>query len=343
MRVVFIIIDALPNHLVSSEWTPNLWNLLSEGGWNASGGKSVLSTATYPNHATFATGRLPDSHKIFTNRVWDGEQFTISSEIGPQGDTLFKAAKRYGLECVTVVGDHHLIGVMGAEESSRIWPPEGKRIDVALDEFRYAADSAVLEAVEAIDLVSASLSFVHFNEPDTVCHIHGPDSDETKARIKKTDSTLGDFLDMLKPDWEDTVVIAVSDHDQEFVVEYGFELGDELNKRGLPGIVECEGTAALVLDGPSLDDLRMIPEVEDAVILDEHNNLVWGKPGHVFGPWLDDLYGSHGSPRCSTQVAIVGGGHPKARELAKQVSKKRPMAWEWARRINDLLGLDLQV
>ena len=101
----------------------------------------------------------------------------------------------------------------------------------------------------------------------------------------------------------------------------------------------------------SLNDFHFVFEGEltdisiynKAFILDEHNNLVWGKRGHVFGPWLDGLYGSHGSPRCSTQVAIVGGGHPEARELAKQISKKRPMAWEWARRINDLLGLDLQV
>ena len=46
-------------------------------------------------------------------------------------------------------------------------------------------------------------------------------------------------------------------------------------------------------------------------------------------------------------AVITGGasglGEATARELAKQVSKKRPMAWEWARRINDLLGLDLQV
>ena len=64
MKVVFVVIDALPNDLVSKEWTPNLWELLSDGGWNALGGKSVLSTATYPNHATFATGRLPSSHGI---------------------------------------------------------------------------------------------------------------------------------------------------------------------------------------------------------------------------------------------------------------------------------------
>jgi len=343
MKVVFVVIDALPNSLVSQEWTPNLWDLITEGDWNSSGGRSVLSTATYPNHATFATGRLPSSHGIFTNRVWDGDQFTISSDVGPAGDTLFKSAKRKDLECVTVVGDHHLIGVMGAGDSSRVWPPEGKRADVALDEFRYAADTSVLDAIDAIDLVSADFSFVHFNEPDTVCHLHGPDSEETRFRIRQIDGVLGKFLERLKPAWEDTVVIVVSDHDQEFVVEYGFDLADALNQRGLSGVVEYEGTAALVFGGPALTELNLIPEIEGGVSLDEHHNLVWGKPGHVFGPWLDGLHGSHGSPRCETQVAVVGGGHPQAKLLAGLISKKRPMAWEWARHINDLLRLDLQV
>ena len=67
MKVVFVIIDALPNRLVNEELTPNLWQLAMGGGWNPRGGRAVLSTATYPNHATFATGRLPDSHGIFSS------------------------------------------------------------------------------------------------------------------------------------------------------------------------------------------------------------------------------------------------------------------------------------
>ena len=114
MRVIFVVIDALPNHWVSEEWTPNLWALLKSGGWSPSGGRAVLSTATYPNHASFVTGRDPSSHGIFVNRVWDGSQFVISSKIGPQGDTLFLAADRSGVSSAVVVGDHKLIGVMGA-------------------------------------------------------------------------------------------------------------------------------------------------------------------------------------------------------------------------------------
>ena len=199
MKVVFVIIDALPNRLVSEELTPNLWLLAMEGGWNPRGGRAVLSTATYPNHATFATGRLPDSHGIFVNKVWDDEKFTIASSIGPRGDTIFLAANRGKVSTAAVVGDHHLIGVMGAESADIFWPPDGKRADVDLDEFRYASNSAVLNAIDEIDLVSADFSVVHFNEPDTVSHIHGPDAEETKFRIRETDSALGELIDRLQP------------------------------------------------------------------------------------------------------------------------------------------------
>ena len=30
-------------------------------------------------------------------------------------------------------------------------------------------------------------------------------------------------------------------------------------------------------------------EIEGAISLDYDHDLVWGKPGHVFGPWLDGL------------------------------------------------------
>ncbi len=342
MQVVFVVIDALPNQWVTPEWTPNLWELVTEGGWNSRGGKAVLSTATYPNHASFVTGREPASHGIFVNRVWDGSKFIISSKVGPKGDTIFKSARRSGVSTAVVVGDHNLIGVMGAGDADACWPPDGARADVALDEFRYAADSSVLDAVETIDLVGTDLGFVHFNEPDTVCHLFGPDAEETKERIRGTDTAFGDLVERYKPSWDDTVLIVVSDHDQEHVVEYGFDLADALDQRSLPGIVENEGTCAVVFDGPDTETLMTFDELEGAKVLDAQHTLVWGKSGHVFGPWLDDLHGSHGSPRTSTQVAVVGGGHAQVPAIASALAKKRPQATDWAPLIGELLGFELQ-
>tara|TARA_B100000953_G_C17964772_1_gene404202 strand:+ start:46 stop:1077 length:1032 start_codon:yes stop_codon:yes gene_type:complete len=343
MRVIFVVIDALPNRWVGEKWTPNLWKVLGDGGWNPSGGRAVLSTATYPNHASFATGRDPSSHGIFVNRVWDGSQFIISSKVGPKGDTIFKAAKRSQVSSAVVVGDHKLIGVMGADQADVCWPPDGERQDVDLDEFRYAADTSVLNAVDAIHLMEADLGFVHFNEPDTVCHMYGPDAVETKERIQQTDAAFGALVERCKSRWDETIMIVVSDHDQEQVVDYGFDLADVFSQKGLPGVVENEGTCAVVLDGPDITTLKSIDHIEGASILDDRHSLVWGKPGHIFGPWLEDLHGSHGSPRTSTQVAVVGGGHPKVKQLASLISKERPVAVDWAHHINGLLDLDLEV
>jgi Type I phosphodiesterase / nucleotide pyrophosphatase len=342
MRVVFVVIDALPNQWVGPVWTPHLWRLVTGGGWNPDGGRAVLSTATYPNHATFATGREPFEHGIFVNRVWDGEQFVGAHRIGPAGDTIFAAARRHDVASAVVVGDHKLIGVMGATSADRHWPLDGRRPDVALDEFRYAADSAVLDAIDSIDLVDTELAFVHFNGPDTACHMFGPHAPETGERIRTTDAAFGGLLDRLAPQWDDTVVMVVSDHDQETVTRHGIDLPAALERRGLPGIVENDGTAALVLDGPPVEMLLDLEEIAGARILDPRHTLVWGPPGHVFGLWLDELAGSHGSPRCATQVAVVGGGHLVVSDLAAVVAATRPDATWWAQAIAGLLELQLR-
>lgn len=340
-KVVFVVIDALPLGLVGPEWTPNLHRLAEQGGTHPEGGRAVLSTATYPNHATFATGISPADHGIMVNRMWNGEAFVSSSDLGPCGDTIFTAARRAGRSSGIVVGDHHLVGVMGGFEADLHWPPDGRRPDVALDPFRYAADSSVIDAVDETSVLDCDLAVVHFNEPDTAAHRFGPDSSELAECARSTDAALGQLLERMGPVWDDTVVMVVSDHDQERVTDHGLDVQASLDQRGLPGIVETEGTAALVMDGPPVEQLLTLPEVAGALPLDADNTLVWGERGQVFGPWLDELRGSHGSPRCETQVAVVGGGHPSVAPLAARIRAERPAATSWAPTIADLLGLDL--
>ncbi len=341
MRVVFVVIDALPNRWVSAEWTPCLWDVIQNGHHNPHGGRAVLSTATYPNHATFVTGTQPAEHGIFVNRVWDGSEFVSAAKHGPKGDTIFLAADRHDIDARIVVGDHKLIGVMGGEDAYRHWPPGGARPGVALDEFRYATDQSVLDAVDKTAALDGDLAVVHFNDPDTACHLHGPNSPETGTRIKATDRAFGQLVEQLRPGWDDTVLVVVSDHDQEEVMSHGFDLQARLDTSGLPGTVANEGTAAVVFDGPGVESLRQLDEIEGAQQLDNLHTLVWGPPGHVFGPWLDDLHGSHGSPRCASQVAVVGGGHPAASALGLAISESPPAAKSWAPAIAGLLGLSL--
>ncbi|GIR37975.1 MAG: hypothetical protein CM15mP49_33600 [Actinomycetota bacterium] len=80
------------------------------------GGRAVLSTATYPNHATFATGRLPDSMEFSSIKCGMMRNSQLLPQLDPRG-TQFLAANRGKVSTAAVVGDHHLIGVMGAESA----------------------------------------------------------------------------------------------------------------------------------------------------------------------------------------------------------------------------------
>lgn len=343
MKVTFVIEDAMPNRWVGPDITPHLWGLIASGGWCEQGGESVMSSATYPNHASFVTGLQPVDHKVIVNRVWTGREFVGSDTVGPVGETVFEAARRAGVSTAAILGDHKLVGVMGAEEADLHWPPKGERPDVALDEFRYAVNQAVLDAYDAHHPGpgAVDLSIVHFNDPDTACHIHGPDSDEARERMRLTDADLGGLLERIRPEWEDSVVIVVSDHDQETVWGDGFDLAAVFDARGLPGTVESEGTAAVVVDGPSHAELLSIDGIEGVTSIDDSTTLVWGPEGQVFGQWFDFLHGAHGSPRCRTQVAAVGGGHPAVAELAASLSHRRPSAVDWAPTLANLCSFAL--
>ncbi len=343
VKVTFVIEDAMPNRWVGPDVTPNLLELASTGGRCEAGGQAVMSSATYPNHASFVTGLQPTDHGVMVNRVWTGGEFVGSESIGPIGETIFEAARRAGMSTAALLGDHKLVGVTGAQVADVHWPPDGVRPDVELDEFQYAVNRAVIDAYDshhpgpgAVDL-----TVVHFNDPDTACHLHGPDSAAARDRMRLTDADLGQLLERLRPEWDDTVVIVVSDHDQETVWGEGFDLAEEFRRKGLPGIVEPEGTCALIIDGPDTTTLMGLDGVDGAVVLDSSSTLVWGPEGQVFGLWFDFLHGAHGGPRCREQVAVVGGGHPVVAELADALNHRRPSAVDWAPTIADLCGFDL--
>jgi arylsulfatase A-like enzyme len=343
VKVVFVIEDSLPNRAVSPETTPHLWKLAEAGARHPAGGIAVLSTATYPNHASFITGALPEAHGVVTNRVWDGDNFICSSRVGPASETLFAAARRAGVSTSAVLGDQRLVGVMGADAADRHWPPLGRLPEgTPCDEFQYATDGAVLGAIDDTEALEADLVVLHLNDPDTACHLFGPDADEAVLRFQATDVALGRILESLEPLWDETIVFLVSDHDQETMLdEPAIDLAAMLVERGLPGEVSAEGTTAQVVNGPMLDELRGLPGVEGAAGSGPGRSLVWGAPGTAFGAIDWRLKGGHGSPRTDTQVAAVGGGHPLVAPLGERLCARRPAAIDWAPTMAALFGFKL--
>ena len=344
MRVVFLIEDSLPHRWVGPEFTPCLHALPKDGGAiHPLGGRAVLSTATYPNHASFITGTQPDTHGILINDVWRDGSFISSAEVGPAAETLFSAARKAGVSTAAVLGDQKLVGVMGADRADVHWPPRGVLPEGAeKDEFGYAADAEVVRQIQANDALDAELVVLHLNEPDSVCHLYGPDAEASRERFRATDAAFGAIVERLRPSWDDTVLIVVSDHDQETLgVDPPVDLNALFAERGLPGTASSEGTAAQVIDGPGLPVLLDLPGVVDGIELRDGSSLVWGDKGVSFGSIDWGLKGGHGSPRSETQVAAIAGGSARVPELVAGLMARRPMATDWAPTIADLFGFSL--
>ena len=114
LRVVMIIIDAMPHRYVDPIRTPRLWEQVTTGGRAPGGGTSLPMSVTYANHAAFVTGADPTKTGIYGNHTWNDRGGWISApKAGPQATTLFDLVADAGGRSVIVVGDHKLIAQMG--------------------------------------------------------------------------------------------------------------------------------------------------------------------------------------------------------------------------------------
>ena len=319
--------------------TPTLFALAAEGGWARNGGRAILSAAPYPNHATFITGVGPSEHGIYTNRAWSATGKRPAQEVGPRASTLFEECRASGLKTVAAFGDQNLVGVCGAEKADLHWPPGGVLPDEApRGKLGYGADRAVLQAVDTMDLVGADFVFLQLDEVDTARHLSGPFGDAVLEQCRATDAALGEILERFRSQWDDTLVIVVSDHDHEAVEAGAVDLAAEAAARGLDVEIDHEGTAALVVGEVGDSELLELPGVEGTALLAPGFKLVWGPPGQQFGiDW--GLAAQHGSPRTLKQLAVVGGGHPGARTLATEIEASPPSALSWAHRVRHWLAL----
>jgi hypothetical protein len=344
MRVVLIVIDAMSHRHVSHELTPNIWRQAQAGGRAPEGGVSLPMSVTYANHAAFVTGVDPSVSGVYGNHTWiDGEGWVKAPKAGPRATTLFDRVKAGGRRSVIVVGDHKLIGQMGGGTADESWPPNGWIPDgTARCEFGYPVDAAVVAAARQIGL-DADFVVLHLNQPDTTSHVYGPDSAEALAQYTSTDAAYGELIALLDDGWDHTVVITVSDHDQETITDHtSVPLAEALAPFGEVSVVG-EGTGALIhgsLDEAALGVVLGVPGVEGVEQLSDDVWMAWTVPGRVFDESPIPLGGQHGSPRCRTQLAVVSGGHERVPALAGWVSRSRPSALDWAPIIAGLLDVD---
>jgi hypothetical protein len=346
VRVLFLVLDGVSPRHVDPAVMPTLYDLASTGGWWPEGAVGVMPTSTYPNHATFVTGVTPDRHGIVANEIPTAAGPVPSWERGPRSATLFDAVGAAGRRSAAVFGDHHLVGVTGAARADSMWPDGGFTPDVDLDVLGYAKDrETTARVLEAIDR-GADLIVVQLNETDTAAHIFGPDAPEALDRYGRADARLGAILDRLRSEWDQWVVIVVSDHSQESVTDpVPIDLRLAAGPRGLAGVVVDDGAVAVVAGAMATPGAWMeeVPGVEGTMRIDDHTVLAWSSPGRWFSSVAWPVHGVHGSPRTAPQVAVVGGGHPGAADLVAGFGADRPRSTAWAPAIAGLLGITAPV
>lgn len=344
MRVAFVVLDGFPVRHVRAELTPTLWRLAADGGTFGVHVRSVLTSATYPNHASFVTGTTPDRHGLWTNHVVREGRVRTASEVGPDVATLFDACRAAGRRSTAIVGDRHLVGVCGLQAADDHWPPGGQLPEgTATDPLGYALDDGTLARHVGAAQTDADLLFLHLNEPDTWGHLHGPDTDGALGAYADADRRLAVLLEAFSARWDDTVVIVVSDHDMATVTGLAIDLRAPATAAGAGVHVLEEGSAAAVvgLDPTRGSWLSRIDGVACAIEVTPDLRLVFAEAGRWFASVDLPLRGVHGGLETQRQLAAVTGGHPAVRALHRALAAGLVQAEDWAPTIASLLGLDL--
>ena len=347
VKVVLLVLDAQPHRHVSAEVTPVLAGLAAEGGAAPSGGRAVLTSATYPNHASFVTGTDAVGHGLYANHVVRDGRVRRAYDVGPSAPTVFDACRDAGRTAVAVFGDHHLVPVMGAGAAATHWPPDGVLPDGRrLDDFGYLHDAETIVPLCAAAAAPFDLLVCQLNGPDTAAHLHGPDSAAAKAIYTETDGFVGELVEALRPAWDDTVLLVVSDHDQTTLSDdEPIDLQAAAQAVGVEATIVLEGDGAVVVGDDGLDGswLRAVDGLAGTEELAPGLRFVSAAPGRWFAPAGTEvgLKGIHGGLATRAQVAIVAGGHPAVPRLASGVARRVPDAPDWAVTIAELLDLDL--
>ncbi len=344
MRILFLVLDGLSPRHVDDEVMPVLAGMARNGGWSRKGGLGCLPSSTYPNHATFVTGVSPERHGIVANAIPADDGAIPAWEIGPAVPTLFDAMAAAGRPSAAAFGDHHLVGVTGARTADFLWSMDEHVDGVARDLLGYARDEETVIGIAEGISSGAQLVFAQMNEPDTVAHVFGPDSPEARRQYGRSDTHLGSVLGSLRGEWEDWVVIVVSDHSQETVTETApIDLRAAARDRGLAGSIVDDGAVAAAAGELAVDPQWMleVPGIEGIQPVGRGAVLAWAAPGRYFFAVEVPVRGVHGSPRTAAQVAVVTGGHPAAGTLGAAIARRPPAGRSWAPAMVEMLDLPL--
>jgi len=352
-RIILISVDALVPDAIDDGLTPHLVSLAASGGWAREGQQVPLPSSTYPSHASLLTGLMPERHGMRANSAYAVAEPSARAWYGGRrvtAPTLLSRAKAAGLRSGVALGDFKIYGVVGGEDATWAYPPDGRPgPDDAFDLFGYLTNASVqpalLRGAAERDL---DLLFGHFNEPDTWGHLFTAASGRARQSFAEVDAMVGDVVDAARADWDRLLVIVLSDHGMVPFADARF-----VPLRGIAGVEALvadaieDGGSAIVLPAPGVSANALAAtflasdEIAAATVTSLGDVIVEAVPGVRFGSDSPAkiFQAGHGGPDTARGVAIVGGGHPAAARIGARIAADTPRQIDWAPTIAAVLGL----
>jgi hypothetical protein len=332
-RVIIVVLDGFGPEFVSPERTPGILRVAQSGAIAPAGGLADLVASTGPGHATLLTGVPSPVHGVLANRLFD-EDSMPTEDVSVRVPTIIHRAKTAGRSTAIVVSDPDILNTVHGKQADLSWPSPADLADGADAKTGYMPDHRTVDVVFDAVRDGYDLIVTQLQQTDTAAHASGIDSPLAREAHRAADQAVEEIARSLSSDWKRSLLIVVSDHRAENVVETKpVRLAAALE--GAAAVIE-DGSAALVR--PIVEDLgivlaraRTCPGVAAILPLDGEHLVAWSEPGLVFGRDRPiTTQASHGNGTTRPCLALVTGGHPLAVEVGARIQRTPPPLYLWA-------------
>ncbi len=346
LRLLMLVLDGFPPRHCTRVVTPNLVKIGEAGTWVRGGGRAVLPSITYPNHASLATGLPPQAHGIVANHVFTDAGLKPAKDIGARGSTFLDAAHAAGLTTAVIVGDAKILGVVGAQRCDDHWPPGGALPPDTPTVRGYAADSTTIASLRRTLDGGADVILCQLDNTDGVSHIYGPDSPEAMVQYAAVDALVGELVDALRHGtrWSETIVAIISDHSQVTadLNHAPISVSAALNRAGIEAQWIEDGSCALIRTRETTAVGRVIAALDGVAGVEDYApDMLYahGMPGRGFATGKPLTRGLHGCPSSAPTLCMATGGHPGLARLRQAFVREAPTTAALPRQLTDAVGL----
>jgi len=345
-RLVLLVLDAFSPKYLTRAVAPNLTKACEDGAWAPHGGRAVLPSVTYPNHASLVTGREPAEHGIFATNTFTSDGIRPACNVGARGTSFLDAAREAGLRTAVVVGDPNILGVVGATRCDVHWPPGGVLPPGTPLVRGYAANPVTFQALLNVLDQGSDVVLCQLDNTDGISHEYGPDSPEAVEAHRQADALAGGLLDGLRrgPRWRETLVAVISDHCQitRDLDAAPIDAAGALRAAGLQAEVIPDGSAVLIRAEDTggagrvlgaLDGVGGVRPFAPGVL------YAHARPGGAFQTGKPLPRGIHGCPATAPTLCMATGGHPGVAALRDAFAANTPTSAALPRLLTGAIGL----